>query len=101
MTEFCSQCSKHKNERRPTSPKKLAEVVDMITQCIANEELSEEPLINQPYYTSFDSIKTSSWPDIIWCVFKCSACGKLFELNAMTYVGAGNNRFGEQLEKYS
>ncbi len=101
MKEFCKQCSKHRNERHPITPSKLASALEMIRGCVANGELLETPLNDEPYYTNFDSIRTGEWPDIIWCVFQCSTCGKTFELNAMTYAGTASNRFGEQLKEHS
>jgi hypothetical protein len=95
MEEFCKKCSKHKVPRKPTHPRKLTATISMLKEAVENGELSEQPDKTNPYYSNFSEISPKgSWPDIIHCVFKCTGCSNIFELEAMTYVGTDSNRFG-------
>jgi hypothetical protein len=66
----------------------------MISECVLRGEFIETPDSKDTYYTEFESVQSKNYGDIIRCVFKCTECGNLFELNAMTYTGTDSNRFG-------
>ena len=94
MDTFCKHCAKHKVPRKPKDPSRLNRTIDMIGECVLRGEFIETPNSKDPYYTEFESVQSKNYGDIIRCVFKCTECDNVFELNAMTYTGTDSNRFG-------
>ena len=86
MSEGCTTCGSLMSEVEIKSPGQLQRVAESVAPYVRDGALEQ-----QAGTGTLDEVAKGRWEDFVSARFRCTSCGRIYELVAETYHGAGGH----------